>query len=370
LTKNAKGRAGARCEQRNFEGSDSPDGIDLSGRLSFAKCAREVKAANEMAVFKEDYPRDDKSIADDERPNRWCVSEASRTYRKSVPDGRKYRKEVNGDGVRTLCVIDESLKHQGGIDTCDDRCRRDVITPKIRRKRISRGVQSNVSAGQRSRLFLDYFRLRPRKKKYNPSEEIGEREILKSERIIRIPPRNQANASLVEEIIGRGFKGNDRNTCDDKKGRYPDTIPEMSEDKDKDNRKVKKNSFERFITILTCKNIPKMQRYNVPSIDSPKDKRGTIEPSDFKSTRTSSECNGPRSEKLGVNVFYRKNDSNDARTALDVNSGDESDVNEARKKLDCCIAELNDIISDACVVFGSKRAQCRGGDAVRATVCE
>jgi len=263
------------------------------------------------------------------------------------------------------------LKHQGGVDTYDDCCQRDVITPKIRRKRISRGVQYNVSAGQRSRLFLHYFRLRPRKKKYNPSEEIGEREILRSERIIRIPPRNQASASLVEEIIGRRFKGNDRNTRHDKKGRYPHTIPEMSEDKG-DNRKLKKSSFERFITILTCKNIPKMQRCNVPSIDddSPKDKGETIEPSNFKGT--SSECSGPRSEKLGVNVFRcpLKNDSNNARTALDVNSGDESDVNEARKKLDCCIAELNDIISDACVVFGSKRAQCRGGDAVHATVCE
>jgi len=379
LTKNAKERARARCElQRNFEGNDSPGSIDLSARLSFAKCAREVKAANEMAVFKGDYPWDDKSIADDERPNRRRVSESPRTYRKSIPE---YGKEINGDGASTLCFIDEDLEHQSGItsDTYDDR--RDVTRPKIRRKRISRGVQHNVSAGQgqSSRPFFDYFRPRRKKKGHNPPEEIGEREILKGERIIRILPRNEADRSLSEEIIGgdRRFKGN-HNICYNKKGKYQrdNTVPEMPEDLKGNNRKVKKSSFDRFITILTCKNIPKMQQY-VPSTDddSPKDQRATIEqPSNSKSTRTSGECKNasPRSEKLQANVFRRANDSNNAQTARGLlDSGDESDVNEAKKKLECCIAELNEIISDACVIFGSKRAQCRGLDAVRVTrVCE
>jgi len=312
-----------------------------------------------MAVFKGDYPRDDKSIADDEWSDRSRVSESSGTHRKSISDGRKCGREINEDG-ETSGFIDDNFKHQTGMisDTYDDH-----VVPKIRRKRISRGVQHNVSAGQRrgNRFFIDYFRSRSKKKRHNSPEEIREREILKSKKIIEILPRNKENASLIEKVINDMRFKNHRNSCDNEKEKYPgNTILEMSEDK-RNNHKVKKSSFGRFITILTCKNIPKIQQY-IPSTDPSNNKREIIESKNSE--------NSPRSE-YQTDVFYHNQSNNAAVASADVNSEDESDVNEAKKKLDCCIAELNEIISDACVIFGSKGAQCRSANTVRVTrVCE
>lgn len=84
-------------------GADSPGGSDLSARLSFAKGAREVQATHrhEATVFKEDYPSDDKSIGNDERPDRSRASKPSRTYREFISDAEKLAEETDRAGTRS-----------------------------------------------------------------------------------------------------------------------------------------------------------------------------------------------------------------------------------------------------------------------------
>ncbi|RLU22241.1 hypothetical protein DMN91_004519 [Ooceraea biroi] len=333
-TKNVKERA--RYEpQRNLKGNDSPCGTDLSARLSFAKRAREVKAANEAAVFKEDYPRDDKSIEDDERPNRSRVSEPSRMYRKFISDAEKHgRRDVRISRVKGN--LEQPSEHQNQVisDTHDD-CRmsnQEEIRRKIKRKRISRGVQYDASAGRQSQtgfrfLLLNCFTSKSSGEKYNSTRKIKKREKRRNRR---------------EENDGSK------------------------------NRKTKRRSpFKKLIRILTRD--PKVQQdvsQCIPSTgdDFPGDKEETVDSNLQNKGASSNHEHGddPRGES-GVKIFD-KTDSNDARRSASVNSDEENDVSKARRRLDSCIAGLNEIIGDACAIFAgdsgaARKNGCRTRDA-------
>lgn len=386
--KNVEERTGARYElQRNFKGSDSPGGTDLSARLSFAKRAREVKAANEAAVFKEDYPRDDKSIEDDERPNRSRVSEASRTHRKSTLNGEKCGKEINRRDIGTLYITDENCqnpnKHQ------DESINNNVNVdcgPRniIRRKRISRGVQYDVSIGRRSRIAFRFLLkcFRSNREKYNSAREVKKSDILNNTKSLKIvSSQDGANTSLIKEMSSDDCRFEECHTVSDNKMEKllndTDLKTEMlesneeatrkikndnsdkqeeeeeEEDHPKNNHITKKNSLKKFIRILTRN--PRMeqnQSQRVPNTDdflSNKSKK-TVD-SVSENNRTS---RNHKRDNHGTSIksFYREASSN-ARRSAHANSDDESDVNKARRRLDFCIAELSEIISDACVIFGS-----------------
>lgn len=299
--KNMEERTGARHElQRNFKGSDSPGGTDLSARLSFAKRAREVKAANEAAVFKEDYPRDDKSIEDDERPNRSRVSEASRTHRKSTLNGEKCGKEINGRDIGTLYITDENCKNPNKHQ--DESISNNVNVncgPRniIRRKRISRGVQYDVSIGRQSRIAFRFLLkcFRSNGKKYNSAREVKKNEILNNTKSLKIvSSQDGANTSLVKEISNNDCRFEERHTVSDNKmekllnntdlktemlenneeatrkikNENSDKQEEEEEDHPKNNHKIKKNSLKNLITILTRN--PRMEQnlsQHVPNTD-------------------------------------------------------------------------------------------------------
>lgn len=382
--KNVEERTGARYElQRNFKGSDSPGGTDLSARLSFAKRAREVKAANEAAVFKEDYPRDDKSIEDDERPNRSHRSEASRTHRKSTLNGEKCRKEINRRDMGTLYITDENCqnpnKHQDesiGNNVNVDCGPRNII----RRKRISRGVQYDVSVGRRSRIAFRFLLkcFRSNGEKYNSVRKVKKNEILNNTKPLKIvSSQDGANTSLVKEISNNDCRFEECHTISDNKMEKllnnTDLKPEMLENNEEATRKIKndnsdkqeeeeedpknnhkiKNSLKKLITILTRN--PRMEQnlsQHVPNTDDflSKKSKKTVD-SISESNRTSRNHNRDN-HGTSIKSFHREASSNTLRSAH-TNSDDESDVNKTRRRLDFCIAELSEIISDACVIFSS-----------------
>lgn len=134
---------------------------DLSARSSFAERAREVKAPNESAVFKDDYLRGDKSIEDDERPNRSRVSEPSETRRRSISRAGKSGKKTDrgSKDVRDLKTLRAVSLNKKSEKINEDAIVNDIVTSKIKRKRISRGVQHDTSTGRSRarRFFLSCF---------------------------------------------------------------------------------------------------------------------------------------------------------------------------------------------------------------------
>ncbi|XP_025263654.1 uncharacterized protein LOC112637658 [Camponotus floridanus] len=398
LTKNVGKRTDARYElQRNFKGDDSPGGTDLSARLSFTKRALEVKATNEAVVFKEDYPRDDKSIEDDERPNRSRVSEATGMYRKSISDAEKFGKEINGRSrnirdigdIRISCVADEKLKraneHQNDIvnNMYCDYDTPNVTVSKIKRKRISRGVQySSIGCQNHTKKFLlNCFESKSNAKKYNLTQKLERKEAPSNKKKFYIGSRNQANESLDATAIRKESRNVKLNDTDTKKKRFENGMKKIgkiicgrgmnhkilfvrsqnADDKNNKNRKnynnPKINPLEKLWpskALIRNNDNPKAQQYrssrnfNITDDDSENNKKET------------DECNyennlmndvRKREHERNVNIFDRK--INLKRKKIIINFERESIANKMKEKLDSCIVELNGIIGDACVIFGS-----------------
>ncbi|XP_050461934.1 uncharacterized protein LOC126856944 [Cataglyphis hispanica] len=416
-TKNVGKRTDAQNElQRNFKGDDLPNGTDLSARLSFTKRALEIKATNEAVVFKEDYPRDNKSIEDDEWPNRSRVSETLEMYRRSISDSEKFGKEISersgkvkdiGD-VKISCVADEKLKspdkHQNNnkevvINNMYD-CPSNVTTLKIKRKRISRGVQySSLIECQNhaKRFLLGYFGSKSTAKKYNLTRKMERKETLTDkEEKFYIGSRNKMNESLDATTICNESHNVKLNNTDMKEELENDTKKigkiiypsEMNrkklfirlqntndtEKRKKDNsknRKVKINPFEKLwpSKALTCNNNLKVQQnrslcnFNVAD-DSENNKKETVK-SNFETNRNDARKHEHDSQnKQSVNILDHKIDSNARNASAIANSDRESMANKVKERLDTCIVELNGIIDDACVVFGSGKSVARTADRV------
>lgn len=412
--KNVGKRTDAQNElQRNFKGDDSPNGTDLSARLSFTKRALEVKATNEAVVFKEDYPRDDKSIEDDERPNRSRVSETSGMYRRSISDPEKFGEEISersgnvkdiGD-IKISCVADEKLespnKHRNNEVVnnmyCD--CPSNVTTLKIKRKRISRGVQYSLIECQNhaKRFLLGYFGSKSSAKKYNLTRKMERKEALTDKQKFYIGSRNKMNESLDATTICNESHNVKLNNTDMKEEKFENDTKKIGKiiyaseinrkklfvrlqntndnekrkkDNNSKNRKVKINPFEKLwpSKASTCNDNLKVQQnrslcnFNIAD-DSENNKKETAE-SNFENNRR----NGARKrehdsqDKQSVNIFDRKIDlsARNARNASAIaNSDRESIANKVKERLDLCIVELNGIIEDACVVFGSGKSAAR-----------
>lgn len=388
-TKNEERRTDARYElQRNFKGDDSPGGTDLSARLSFAKRVREVKAASEAAVFKEDYPCDDKSIEDDKRPNRSRMFELSEAYRKPILDVEKFKKEIdkisnrdmkNFGDVRTSCFVDEKLRKPNACQhkVISNAHRnyslgpvRNASTAKMKKKRISRSVQYDVPIVRHSRVsqfFLNCFRSKSDEievKKYNLAHKIEKEKTLDDDKKkFDIELQEEINKSL--DTIRFSHKSHDvemeklMNNTDVKREIFKNQGNKMKKitdtnDNEKQNEndslkncKVKISFLEKLNKILNRNNNnPKAQQNELDfSIvdDSQYNEKG-IDKSCFENNRIN--------DGWGVKIVDRKRDSNNACKIAITNSDRENDVNEVKKRLDLCITELNDIISDACVIFG------------------
>lgn len=400
MTKNGENRTSVRYEpRRNFKGDDSLGGTDLSARLSFAKRAREVKAANETTVFKEDYPRDDKSIEDDERPNRSRVSEPSRTYRKSISDAEKSKKEIDersGDArdtsdARTSRDADEKLRKLN--ENRNELVREtgcspvNIFTSKIKRKKISRGVQC-ISIGCRNsagRFLLSCFKSKSghnltrkakRKKasanKFNvrPQNEVNRSPNTttindESHKVIKeeikstsdIDTKKEKFEKIGEEKIERIIYGNDKELLVQMQNIYD---IEKSKDNDSKYRKVKINLLDklRLRKALTCRNDSKAQQ-NGSRHESRNHKEEIVEFS-FENEKTN---DGRKREdnSQSTKIVDREMDSSNRRKSAIV-STDRGNVNKIKERLDLCIIELNEIIGDACAIFGNQKNAAKNND--------
>lgn len=360
--------------RRNFKGDDSPSGTDLSARLSFAKRAREVKAANEAAVFKEDYPRDDKSIEDDERPNRSRVSEPLGTYRKSISDGEKSGEEADerpgdvGDtgDARTSRAADERPRELN--ERRDEVVRRetgcgpaDVSTPGIKRKRISRGVQC-VSIGRHGhpgRSLFGCFKSRSR----SLARRAGRRGA--SANKFDVGSRSEAEGApgMINDESRDAAKEGPKSTRDTgAKGKKLGKIgagkmegiargndeearnPYNGEDDDSKRRGVKRSLLET------------LRRRRVSDKDDSKAGRGGS-PHESRSREGETAGLGYEARKRADNSRkIRDRQMSDGREIVATEGVDgESDANKIKERLDSCIAELNGIIGDACAIFDNGR---------------
>jgi len=378
----------ARYEpQRNFKRDDSPGGTDLSARLSFAKRAREVKAANEVAVFKEDYPRDDKSIEDDERPNRSRVSEPSGTYRKSISDAEKSRKETDerpGDArdtgdARTSRVANEKLRKLNEnrnevVSETGFRSPANVFTPKIKRKRISRGVQC-VSIGYRnhvSRFLLNCFKLKSKKhnlkrKAKNKKASANKFDVEPRIEVNRLPCAiiisDESHNVMKEKVSDTNTKKDEFEKMNEKKieritygnGLSVQMQNMHDDEKSKDdlkNRKVKINFLEklRLWRALIHKNDSKAQQ-NKLRHESQNHKEEIVKLScENKKVNCARKC---EDNSQSVKIDCEMDSNNRWKTIITANG--ESNINKIKERLDLYIAELNGIIDDACLIFGNKK---------------
>ncbi|KAM0728716.1 hypothetical protein ACS0PU_004971 [Formica fusca] len=409
-TKNVGKRTDAKYElQRNLKGDDSPNGTDLSARLSFTKRALEVKATNEAVIFKKNYPRDYKSIEDDERPNRSRVSEASGMYRRSISDVEKFEKEISDRSgnvrdiidVRISCIADEKLrspnKYQNEVvnNMYCDYDPPNVTMSKIKRKRISRGVQYSLVGCQNhaKRFFLDYFGSKLSAKKYNSMQKMERKKALTDKKKFYIGSRNKMNESLDATTICNESYNVKLNNTDMKEEKFENDTKKIGKiiygcgmnhtklfvrlknkndnekckkDNNLKNRKMKINPLWSSKALTRNDNLKAQQNrllyYDFNIADNSEDnKKGTTK-SNFENNRK----NGARKrehdsqDEQSVNIFDHKIDSNNAQNVSAITNSDrESMTNKMKERLDSCIVELNGIIGDACVVFGSGKSSAR-----------
>ncbi|EFN84005.1 hypothetical protein EAI_03390 [Harpegnathos saltator] len=372
---NARRRTSARCEtQRNFKGDDSLGGSDLSARLSSAERAREVKTeAHEAAVFKEDYPSDDKSIGNDERPDR-SPSKPSRASREPISDAEKFSRETDND---EKSQEPERCRNRPANDTYRERSPENVIASKIRRKRISRGVQYDRPA-ERGRnagcLFLRCFR--PRSKEYKQAREAERKRAHRNKSDIVRERQKRAIRSSVEKIISGGTRpeqscgsideeeipaGDANLKKETRKGNEEEVRSIKKKYDESQNRDAK---WSRLGVPWLCKMFGRSARArrrrsvrnsnpSVVVIDSAGNKEEITE-TDFgsKGKYSDRERNDGFHGDRSVKFPDCETKSEDARENAAAASERQNNVNEARKRLDLCIAELNGIIRDACAIFG------------------
>lgn len=391
--------------QGNFKGDDPPGGTDLSARLSFGKRAREVKAANEAAVFKEDYPRDDKSIADDERPNRSRASKPSRTrtYRKSISDAEKSGRERNAERSRKVrdnedarissAVDEKSAEVSGGenesiSDTYRNCSPANVITIlRIRRKRISRGVQYDISVGRQRHAGcfpLDCLKWESSVRKYKLTQE--KKQAVGKKFAIVHGSRNKGNARLPSN--NKKTPSNDaeseepRDTAKEREESTSNANPKKEEFENGKGGKIEKiidrnengerkgNAETKDITMAAnhsgrswVNHASTRTRQNgsccsFDIADSSRDNKKKIAQADLRNERTNGEYLGGQN-RWDIKIVDRKANSIDLRE--NANPGRRVDAKMTRR-LDSCIAELKKMIGDTRTIFGGGKSATRRSD--------
>lgn len=313
----------------------------------------------------------------------------SGTYQKSISDVEKFEKEIDEgsdedvkspEDVKTSCFVNEKLRkpnrYQNKVISNHNFSPRNASITKMKKKRISRGVQYDVPIVRQTRLyvgrfFLNCFKSKSNVKKYNLAQKIEKEESLDDKETFDIGLQNEINKSLgtirfnrnshdidVEKLINsvnikkEKFENDEDkiiNASDDEKQRENDNLK---------NCKVKINFLDKLSKILNRNNNLKAQRnklqvdFNIVG-DSENNKKKIDDPR-FENKRINNDhkCEESRS-RWDVKIFDCKKDSNNACKIETVNSDEESDVNKVKKRLDSCIVELNGIINDACAIFGS-----------------
>lgn len=259
-----------------------------------------------------------------------------------------------------------------------------VIASKIRRKRISRGVQYDVPAEREksaSNLFLNCFR--PRSRKYRPTREVVEGTKVstgqgKSDFVHEL--RNQMIESSAGKIVSGGTRPEKSCNTTEQRERPTDYGVDSKKDKDEVRSSTNANvdgkqkeqdkpedhaarsnrfgvSWPRKIKLRRNNNPPAQTERSIRQ-DDPNvfvgNKGETVE-TDVESKQINSDrrCNNDFHGERNVRFSDLK--AGDARKS----AGREDHVNEARNRLDLCIAELNEIIRDACVIFGGGKSAAR-----------
>lgn len=343
-----------------------------------------------MAVFKEDYPRDDKSIEDDERPNRSRVSEPSRTYRKSIlENGEKSGKETDErpenirdtGNAKTLLIANEKLRkfneHQNEVVSKTDCSPANVfIRSKIKRKRISRGVQcvSIESRRHASQFLFNCFKSQSRRHSLDARKAKKKKALADK---FDVGLQNEVNSSPGAISESRNvIKEEIKSTCDTdtKKEEFEinkEKIEKVTyendkelhvqmqnahDEKSKDNddsryRKMKINLLKKLLrgALTRDKNDSKTQQGGYKSRNHKEEIAGL----NYESKRINGKDNSQN-----IKIVDRQMDSSNEQWTITSASVDRrSDVNKIKGRLDSCIAELNGIIDDACTIFDKRNGR-------------
>lgn len=261
-----------------------------------------------------------------------------------------------------------------------------IVAPRIRRKKISRGVQYDVSVGRSFREGSSLFQccFRPRSRKHKRTREAKKRlSVGRNESGVAHESRNQMVELPVEKIISedtrieqsRNSTEEEKKSIDDMNLRKEKSQPDGGEirtststnDDGTRRRNDKSENREANLRRLTLwpRKIKLRRNNSSPgqrairnddfNVDSPGDEREIVE-TDAESKRTNSDHerdNDPQNER-SVRFSDPKADSTEGRKNADPNRGNY--VSEARRRLDLCIVELNEIIRDACVIFGGGKS--------------
>lgn len=310
--------------------------------------------------------------------------EPSGTYRKSISDAEKSGKETEerpGDArdtgdARTWRVANEKPRkfneHRNEVVNETGCSPANAFTAKIKRKRISRGVQC-VSIGDRrsyaDRFVLDYIKLKSRrhsltrkpKRKRANKFDVARNEVNRSSgtTIINDESHKVANEKIndtntskdeFEKISEAKVEGNDKELPVIKIQNMHDG--EKSKD-DSKYRKVKINLLEKLRGALMRKSDLKAQQNG-----SRHESRNHIEETarlgyENKRVNDARKC-GDNSQS--VKIVDREMDSSNGRKTITTASADRvNDVNKIKERLDSYIAELNGIIGDAYAIFGNRK---------------
>lgn len=325
------------------------------------------------------------------------MSEPSRTYRKSISDAEKFEKETDersGDArdtgdTRTSRVADEKLRKLNRNELVRETgCSPvNVFTSKIKRKRISRGVQC-VSIGCRSstgRSLLSCFKSKSgkhsltrkakRKKAAANKFDVGPRNEVnrspdtttvndESHKVIKEEIKSMSDTDtkkekfekIGEEKIERIIYGNDRELL--VRIQNINDVEKSKDNADSKDRKVKINLLDklRLRKALTCRNDSKAQQNG--SRHESRNHKEEIVGFSFENKR----ANGGHKREdnsQSTKIVDREIDSSNGWKSA---SADRGNINKIKERLDLCIVELNEIISDACVIFGNRKNTAKNND--------
>lgn len=321
------------------------------------------------------------------------MSEPSGTYRKSISDAEKSVKETDerpgnvrdtGD-ARILRVANEKLRkfneHQNDVVSEIGGSPANVSTAKIKRKRISRGVQC-VSIECRSHTDQSFFNcFKSKSTRHSLAErrqvsankfDVGSRN--KTNRSPNITTNSDESRNVIKEEIklmcDTDTKVEQLEKIDEEKierityGNDKELRMQNMHDgeKSKDNNdsrycKVKINLLEKLLRrALTRKNGSKTQQNG--SRHESRNHKEEISGLSYESKRVNGKDNSQSTK-----IVDRQIDSSNGRKTIATASVDRrNDVNKIKERLDSCITELNEIIGDACTIFGNKRNATKNND--------
>lgn len=318
------------------------------------------------------------------------MSEPSGTYRKSISDAEKSGEEADerpgnvrdtGD-TKILRVANEKLRElderQNEVVSEMDCRPANLFTSKIKRKRISRGVQcvSIECRGHAGRSLFSCFKSKrhdsarkAKRKKVN--FDVGPRnKVNKSSNatIINDEPRNvikeEIKSTRDADTKKENFEKIDEEKIENICGADKELLVrpqnmhdgEKSEDDSKyQNNKVKINLLEklRLRKASTRKNDSKAQQ-NVSRHESQNHKEEIVGFNcENRRVTSAHEC---EDNSQSVNIVDRRVDASNERKTM-ASADRESNINKIKERLDSCVAELNGIIGDARAIFGNKRTQ-------------